>query len=192
MSLKKFLLIIFSIGFIFVSLGDMNHVFTNTTWYNPDVFKLITIYNIPLWVAIQFGFASVVFTLAYMLIRNIFVYEKKSSLIELNIFSTVFLLGYLASGWIGSEYGYQKDLSFYGLVMLSSYKYFDIKEHWPELVFVLGVMVVGCTYEMTLVKLGIFGYHAPQNTLCGVANWLPALYFFAAKAIVEMVEVFES
>ena len=190
MSLFKTLIMVFFIGLIFLSIGDINHLDTDTTWYGKVSYNLPYIFNIPFWVPIQFGFASVFFYLVYLKLKNILVLEKTPSLLKVNFFGSLFFISYLASGWIGPEYGIGKTLAFYLLAFMTSFKYFDLKEYWPEIVFILFVVIVGCSYEMTLSNLKIFGYKAPQDTLNGVATWLPVLYFFAARAVIEMVTFF--
>lgn len=188
----KFLFMMFLPGLFVVTLGDINHVYTGTTWYADWSYIITPVVNIPFWVPLQFGLASSFFALLYLLMRKKLNFQKSANLKNFVIYSVLFQGGYLISGWVGPQFGLYKDIGFFIVMLLGAIPIFGFKANWSQLFFILIVVAIGTCWEMNLVRLGVFGYHTPQNIFFGVPMWLMAIYFYSAQAVMEMVEFYEN
>lgn len=173
-------LFLYLIGAGLIPLGDWIHVLTQTTQYPVEQLKF-NFGGVPFWVPLLFGSAGVMSGVGCLLVRKIFPRTKPASGYKVVAAVMLFLLIYLVSGVMPKI-----DLATAMLGVSAALLYLIFSDRsFGVAIFTAGTMIMGTSFEALLVKLEIFSYLPPHNTLFGVAPWLPFLYTGVAVAVDE-------
>ena len=170
------LFILFLVGAVLVPAGDVVHVLTKTTFYNPSQLEYTLFGIIPYWVPLLFGFGGVGAGIHTRLVRNKFPRKREVKTSQVLISACVFIGMYFLSGllpktWITDAvlllcsvglFAFVGDLTVGGVLQA------------------LGVMIGGTGFEIFLIHQDVFSYTDLHNELFGVAPWLPFLYLGVA------------
>lgn len=183
MSLIKKILILFFVGFFLGPIGDYSHVITDTTAYPQGVFDLYLL-GIPIWVPFLFGSASLAVGISHPQMDKLLGPRKERPGAKnwgLAIGGLWLFLGiYILSGYLPWSGGIGNDLVLGGIAYLI---WIGLDRSWQGIFLGLLTALGGTFVEIILVKLEVFSYLAPKDTLLGVASWLPWLYFSASVTI---------
>jgi len=175
----KLILILFALGAIGGTLGDLSHVLTGTTGYPQDFYWWYLPYGLPFWVPLLFGSLTVILGGTHIQMTL----GTKSDLgsFQWRFSGSFACLGlYLVSGFLPWPAGHLSDLVL-GLVS------FFIWWTWDRSLLGLGggvvAAILGTSFEIILVHKQIFYYQPHAANLFGVPSWLPWLYFAAPGTI---------
>ena len=174
-------LIIFLLGFFLAPIGDMVHVSTKTTSY-PDSYSWY-LFGIPWWVFPFFGISGVVLAFTNDFIDSKFFVRKKREGETKGIFAYLslglFLLSYFFSGILNSNpLLVHLVLGCFGITY-----WYLLDKTIPGILIGLGTAISGTGVEIFLVHNKVFSYLPPNDSLFGLASWLPWLYFSLAMAL---------
>jgi len=177
------ILILFALGFFLGPIGDYCHTISQTTGYPPEVYGYY-FFGIPFWVPFLFGTASLAVGVSHPnLDRRLGPStprpgEKNGLVASLGVL--VFLGLYALSGFLPYKIGPGDDLILAGAALLV-WALFD--RTWQGIFLGLLTAAIGTGIEILLIKVGAFYYIAPNDSLLGVASWLPSLYFSASVTL---------
>lgn len=171
-------LFLFLLGAFVVPVGDLLHVLTQTTQYPAEQLRL-NIFGLPFWVPLLFGTGGVMAGLGNQFIRITFPCKKKINGFVTVAACLVFVAFYCSSGIFPKT---TMSTILMGLIAFIIYLLLSDRST-GALLFTIGVMISGTAVESLLVSHGVFSYLPPQNSLYGVAPWLPFLYTGVAVAV---------
>ncbi len=182
-SLKKNVLILFSLGFFLGPIGDFCHVVAKTTGYPQGIFG-IYFFRIPFWVPFLFGLATLAIGLSHPRLDRLLgkppVRPGMKNWTKVGTGILLFLSLYGISGFMPWKTGGINDLVLAGLGLFLWWEY---DRSWQGIVLGILTAIAGTCVEIALVHLGAFFYLPPKNNLFGVASWLPWLYFAASVTV---------
>ncbi len=166
---------IFLLGFFLAPLGDMMHVATKTTSY-PEGYGIYLL-GIPWWVFPFFGFSGAIIAFCNDLIDSKF-FGREKRLGETTPFlayfgASLFIISYLLTGLLS----FNPPIVHLVVGTMAVLFWFFLDKTFAGFLLGIGTSIVGTSVEIFLVHNQIFSYLPPNNTLFGVASWLPWLYF---------------
>lgn len=176
--------ILFIVGAIGGSLGDLFHVLSGTDGYPPGAIR-VPVVGLPLWVPALFGSAGVAIGLSHPW-ADIKMGRKSGRPQQTHPTrvgaALLMMLGiWAASGFLPLTTGSSMDL-FIGTCAVALWWLFDRTREGLQLAFLTAAL--GTLVELVQVRwIGNFYYIPPATNLGGVPSWLPLLYVAASVAL---------
>lgn len=173
--------LLFGLGAMICTFGDLIHVLTHTTMY-PSGYVLLPLLGLPFWVPLLFGGAAVTMAVSYSLMASFMVppVSVRGTWFKAIVANGLAFLLYVSSGIVNLPTGGAKD----ALIALGAFVIFVfLGSSWVDLLFAIAAAMVGVLVEAILVRNGIFLYLPPAANLFGVASWLPWLYLSCALGV---------
>jgi hypothetical protein len=182
-SSSRDLLVLFMVGAVFGSLGDLTHVLTGTTTYPPLVYGIYFFGLLPYWVPLLFGTAGIAIGASHpwadrWLGGGTRPGTRTWGLVAAG--SSAFLGLDALSGWLPRD-----SLGIASVVLAAGALglWIWLDRTWQGLVLAAATALVGTAFEVMLIRRGIFAYRPQLSGLAGAAPWLPWLYVAASVAV---------
>ncbi|MCC7442267.1 MAG: hypothetical protein IT285_11575 [Bdellovibrionales bacterium] len=184
--------LLLALGAVLGPIGDWFHVATGTTSYPPD-FAWYFPGNVPWWVPLLFGSATLAIGLSHPLMDDLArrmapkwamrtlwgprTRPGMASALGLVGPFLMFEVAYIASGYLPRPPGGAADLILISMALVC-WAAFDSTIHGGFLALSTGF--VGSFAEWSLIQAGVFRYEPGMDNLFGVASWLPWIYCCAS------------
>ncbi len=173
--------ILFFLGAVIGTLGDLCHVLSFTDGYANAFLPLPT--GQPLWVPFLFGGATMAIGLGHPWAdRVLFSKWKRIKLHKKQIIlgGISFHILYSISGFLPLEPTLFRDISMM-LGAIATWLAFD--RSTPGILLAIVTAGAGTAFEINLVRQGGFYYYPHSSQLMGVPTWLPWLYVTASITV---------
>lgn len=175
-------LLLFVLGAVLGTLGDLSHVVSGTTAYPPGVYGWY-FWRLPFWVPLLFGAATVAIGLSHLAMDSLLGGPRRPGArsVPLALIANAAFLGlYLVSGFLPWETGGLNHLAMAaGAVLIWA----AFERTAQGVLLAAGTALAGTAFEMLLVDRGVFSYSPRAANFHGVAVWLPWLYAASSVAV---------
>ena len=179
------IVLLFFLGAVFGSLGDLCHVHSGTEGY-PALYPALPGVGLPFWVPLLFGSANVAIALSHTwadkIIGPTHLNQRPGMKSPKTIAAALALLliTWAASGFVPLPTGGAKDVM---MLAVAFVMWITFDRTWQGLFLGSATAVLGTAFEINLVRNEIFFYLSPSANFFGVPSWLPLLYFSASIAV---------